>query len=290
MDFDSRKRTPEEREGAEGECAAPDLESTVARALEAARDRWPNVSFSFEALFDSMGQFGGRGGGLPTRLDEMALVSAVLAGDAQALYTLEREFLAPLMRAISRLVPDASEREDVVQRLRERLLVGEPSRGPRLAAYRGLGSLRAWLEIAAKREALMARRSEKSRREREERQAVALACNVLPDPELAHIREHYTPQFRTALERAMNDLEPSDRMLLRAYFVDGLSIDQLGRVLGVHRVTAWRRVLAAQERCLEAVREELRTTTGSAGAELASLMRLVGAEFHLSVSRVLADP
>jgi RNA polymerase sigma-70 factor (ECF subfamily) len=264
-----------------------DIQACVAAAVAAAGERWPGIVVSADELSRVIAESLNPGDEPPSHADELALATACLTGQTQALRYFDRDYLASIGSAVRRLVTASDEVEDVKQRLREHLLVGNSSTPPRLAAYRGRGSLRAWVEISAKREALMARRSEHARRGREDRTAAEVDPSSLADPEIARMREHYGPSFREAFARGISALEARDRTLLRAYFVDRLSLDQLGAMLGVHRVTAWRHVLSARERFIEAIRNELRGALRTTASELESLMAVMGDEFHITLNRLL---
>lgn len=264
-----------------------ELDACAEAAVVAASERWPGVAVSADELRRVIAEGLARNEALPSHADELALATACLAGQAEALRHFDREYLGSVGASVRRLVAGPHEVEDLKQRLRERLVVGDKSTPPKLATYRGRGSLRAWVEIAAKREALTARRSELARRGREETTATEVDPTALADPEIARMREHYGPTFREAFVRGIAGLDARDRTLLRAYFVEQLSLDQLGVMLGVHRVTAWRHVLSARERCLESIRRELRGALRTTPSELESLMGVMGEDFHITLSRLL---
>src|SRR5262245_36741502 len=88
------------------------------------------------------------------RVAEFYLAWACGRGNARALAILERGHLAEVARRLrgGRLVGDDS--DEVVQRVRERLLVGSAEAPPKITSYAGRGELRGWLIVAATRLAL----------------------------------------------------------------------------------------------------------------------------------------
>lgn len=107
------------------------------------------------------------------------------------------------------------------------------------ASYSGRGDLGGWLCIVAVRAA--------TRRREQNEKAVHLECSealVLPtpdeDPEMALIQREYRDELLAAFREALASLSARDRNLLRFYFLDGMSIDKLGGLYGVHRATASR--------------------------------------------------
>lgn len=60
------------------------------------------------------------------------------------------------------------------------------------------------------------------------------------DPELSHLKATFAAEFKFALTLAIDELSVRDRNLLRQSVLDGLTIDQLGKLYRVHRATAAR--------------------------------------------------
>jgi RNA polymerase sigma-70 factor (ECF subfamily) len=160
--------------------------------------------------------------------------------------------------------------------------VSDWSGPPKLADYSGRGRLSSWLRVAANNEALMLlrRRREEPRPSRELR-AKAISSRV--DPEGAIFRERHREQFQAALDEALAALTPRERNLLRAYFVDEMTIDQLSARFRVHRSSAARWVQKAQERVLDETRRLLADRLNQSAEEFASLARLVKSQLHLSL-------
>ena len=75
--------------------------------------------------------------------------------------------------------------------------------------------------------------------------------------------------------------------MLRQHALDGLSIDQLAALHGVHRATAARQVHSARDAVLAGTRRELVRRLRLSPRELASMMRLIHSQLDLSLPRVL---
>lgn len=213
---------------------------------------------------------------------------ALAAGDVAALERYERE-LVPLIEAQLRRRGHAADAvADVQQVLRARLLVGDGA-GPAVARYEGRGPLRGWVLVSALREAVRARR----RAEREP---------ALGDDALAALsdrgagvvggaagagepgKERYREAFRAAFRAAIAQLSPRDRNLLRMHLIDGLTIDQVGAIQGVHRATAARWIERAREAVARAVRRELMRELGTDPFEAEEVLRWVQSRIELSLS------
>jgi RNA polymerase sigma-70 factor, ECF subfamily len=217
--------------------------------------------------------------------DDLRLVSAALSGDAEALAKVDA-LLRDEVDAAGRIVraPGATA-DEVLQRLREHLLVGNAERGPALRDYAGRGDLRGFLRVSAVRECL---RLLKHQRREVGMEADDLA-ELVPavDPELERLKETYRKEFGACFAEALASLGARERTILRMNTIDRLSIDQIGAVYAVHRATAARWLERARtdvaERTEQLLAERLALTTG----EVASVIRLVRSELDVSIERLL---
>src|SRR5262249_25293870 len=145
--------------------------------------------------------------------------------------------------------------DEVTQRLREYLFVGDEERGPAIAQYAGRGDLRGFLRIASVRECLRVMK----RAQREvgigEDDLALLAPAI--DPELDRLKATYREEFTSCLVAALSDLTPRERTLLHHQVIEPRSIDQIGALYGVHRATAARWLERAREKVADRTEERL---------------------------------
>jgi RNA polymerase sigma-70 factor (ECF subfamily) len=157
-------------------------------------------------------------------------------------------------------------------------------RPPRIAEYAGRGSLASWVRVAALRMVLNLNRDLREPRAPDEAPDSVAAI----DPELALLKARYRGALEQALRDAFAGLEPQQRTLLRQRFVDGLSIDHIAPLHGVHRATAARHLAAARAGLLAETLRELRRAHAIPPSELKSLLRLVRSELSLSLRTLMA--
>jgi RNA polymerase sigma-70 factor (ECF subfamily) len=262
------------------------LDDTLARLWSEAQGAWPAVALDADELMRALGARVADGEEplaalAKLHIADLALAGACVRGDPQALATFEEQLLGRVPAMIARIERRPPVVDEICQVLRARLLVGDGNSPPKLADYSGRGRLASWLRVTANNEALMLlrRRREEPRPSRELR-AKAIASRV--DPESALFRERHREQFQSALDEALASLEPRDRNLLRAYFVDEMTIDQLSARFRVHRSSAARWVQKAQQRVLDETQRILSERLRLSPSEFASLARLVKSELHLS--------
>lgn len=220
------------------------------------------------------------------RASDIYLAAACIAGDPVALERLDVELLATARAVVARLgIP--SEHDEVAQRTRVQLLVRDAAGRCGLARFSGRGALRAFLRTVAVRCALrhLDRRPPATE---DSDELVALVPDSRDSAELALLKQRSRDGVRAGFAAALAALSPQERMLLRQHYVDGVSIDALGRIHRVHRSTCARWIEAARVKVLRGIRRHLRATQSLDAADLEITVALVRSQLDLSLSRQLA--
>ncbi len=245
----------------------------------AARASWPDLQLDRPAFTLHVHRRAGKVE--PSRLygSDLYLAAACLAGEAAAVESFDRLFLAPLARQISSRGITREAAEETVQALRVRLLLGDAG-VPRLNEYDGRGPLEAWVRVAAVRGASNLRRGEATRARVTEQVDVH---RPVVDPELALIQRKYGAVFEAAVAEAMAGLEEEERAALRLTYSHGLNLEGVARALGVSRATAGRRVLSGSQKVREQTLKLLSERIQATPAELESLLGVVRSKLELSL-------
>ncbi len=164
------------------------------------------------------------------------------------------------------------------------LMAGEDGRPPRISEYGGRGPLAGWVMAVTVRALIDLRRSEGRQ--------VMLGEEALPelaaaDFELEFIKERYRGAFKVAFEQALQALSAKERNLLRLKLLDGLNIDEIGKLYAAHRATVARWLAAAREALGNGTRARLAAALKLNPAELESLLRALDSKMDVSISRFL---
>jgi RNA polymerase sigma-70 factor, ECF subfamily len=253
------------------------------RAFAAGQGAWPGVNLDKTVFEKRMRELQVDSDALARRPEDLYLAAACLEKDPVALGQFERGFLTPVTRQLGRVALDRTEQDELLQRLRVSLLVGE---SPKLLRYRGSGPLGAWVRVCALRLALeMGAAAGASRRSDE--QALDRLIVGSPDSEVLLDVQHHREAFRTALQDALAALNTKEKTLLRLHFLERMNIDALASVFLVHRATVARWLVAIRTGVLKNVRRRLSIDLGATPSEAKSLVRLLGADVELSVHRIL---
>jgi len=215
-----------------------------------------------------------------THAADLALAFGAMSEDPSALRTFDELCTPEINVAIRTIDRDPAFVDEVAQVTRVRLLVGE---GARIATYRGTGSLRAWVAIAARRIAINAKRDAKPVSD----DPLAEIVDREPDPELRHLKQLYRGEFRAALAAALASLPDRSRAVLRLRFVDALELAQIGRLYRVHESTASRWISSALDDINTATRKHLVARLSITPDTADSVARMVQSGLDLSVARLL---
>jgi len=215
---------------------------------------------------------------------DLWLTTACAAGDPRALALFDAQFIAPLARVLRATGLEPDQIDEVHQELRRKLLVAD-GEAPRIADYSGRADLRTWIRTSAIRTSIDLIRRRRDLPVEDEELAVLTALS--DDPELAHMKDRYRDELKTAIAEAIAQLAPRDRLLLKYHYIDGFSIDRIGTLYAVHRATAARWLGTAREELSARAHKLLGAKLGVTASQLRSIARLVESQLDLSIRRLL---
>lgn len=208
-------------------------------------------------------------------------------GVAPAVAALDATCFADLTNLLRARRADPAEADETVQRLRHRLLVAGPGERSRILTYAGRGELRAWIRIAAVRAWLNLKRETTGASDVSAEDA--FVDEATTDLELELLKGKYREHFRRAFLEAVLALDPSTRLLLKLHYLDRLSMEEVGKVLGVHRLTVLRRLDRAREELSSATKERLQIALKLAAPDVESLLRFIQSRLDVSVRQAFAE-
>lgn len=255
-------------------------------AFDKGRESWPAVGVPFERFCERMALLGYAPEAVPEHVAALYVCAASELGDDSACRGIEQRYFGALRSAIARVDGRKDFIDEVLQLLRVQLFSGDR----KITRYAGRGPLDRWLRTAAMRLAL-----------RQKKAGTRLPAS-LPEGSDAAIpttrsgmgnrdepfKEAYARAFERALDRAVQEMPPRERAVLRLHFAEGMNIEEIGRVYAVHRATVARWIASAREGLAKAVRTRLEAQFGQLPSEeFDSLFRLVYEELDLSVTALL---
>lgn len=272
----------------------PDLEAELAERAARAMAAWPTVRLDTDLFVRAIAKrldaasVARSLGAMWT--DDLYLAMACATGAPCSIQAFEAHYGPVITRAIASACWSIPERADLGQIVRQRLLVSPADGGaPRIATYSARGALRGWVRVVASREVsrLMPRAHREVAAGDDE---LAELIGADSDPEVAYLKHLYREEFKRAFHAAANALAARDRLLLRQHALDGLTIDQLSTLHGVHRATAARWIDAARQALLAGTQRQLIQRLRLSRSELASVMRLIQSQLDVTLPQALRSP
>ena len=289
--FQQHARNPDVRRH-----APSDLDRRLREILDACRRAWPGLDVLEDAFVRHLAENLPDDGDLDRCLSRMHcpdlyLACGCAAGDPAALAAFDGSVLSQSAPVLHRMGFSGSQIDEVVQVMRAKLLVtDEHGRPPLIASYAGRGALVGWVRTAARRTALSMRRNKDEQIGGAEKGRDLENMPLPADMELDYLKRRYQAEFKQAVEDAIATLDAEQLKILRLHYTDGLSIDEIGRLLSVHRATAARWIRAASDAVRDETRRRLHERLRLSASELDSLAGLVQSELHLSLGRLFQTP
>jgi RNA polymerase sigma-70 factor (ECF subfamily) len=178
---------------------------------------------------------------LSLRVDELALARACAAGSNSAWEVFLTRYREKLYLSALRIAREDSAARELADTLYADLYgtsTREGQRVSKLASYTGRGSLEGWLRTVLAQEYVNRYRRTKRLVSLDEESEEGVQFQA-PEPEAVAPADHRLAQ---ATDEALAFLSGEDRMVLSAYYLDGRTLAEIARMLGVHESTISRKV------------------------------------------------
>jgi RNA polymerase sigma-70 factor, ECF subfamily len=261
----------------------PDLEALLEAAIAECRATWPAIHIDALAFCSYVGQRLPRDGDVKAALAAASLSDLYLAygcvlGDPAAVSALDSELIRRIVLLPFGSVPKVRDAEELAQRLRVRVLVGDAEQPPRIASYTGRGPLNAWLRVAAARLAVDLHRAETN--------PAPVNWSMLTGPidqELLYLKQTHADLFGTALDGALGALSKRARTVLRLHFLEGVPVTQLATSYAVSPRSVQRWIVNAQTEVIDQIRATLGTSLELTGSQLESLIGAMQTELVIAL-------
>jgi RNA polymerase sigma-70 factor (ECF subfamily) len=178
---------------------------------------------------------------LSLRVDELALARACAAGDNSAWEIFLTRFREKMYLAALRIAREDSAAHELADTLYADLYgttTREGQRVSKLSSYTGRGSLEGWLRTVLAQEYVNRYRRTKRLVSLDEESEEGVQFKA-PEPEPEVPSDNRLAQ---ATDEALAELPAEDRMVLSAYYLDGRTLAEIARMLGVHESTISRKL------------------------------------------------
>lgn len=179
------------------------------------------------------------------RLEELALARACAAGHQRAwdfFLSRYREGLYAAAYSIAREESAARELADSIYADLYGTRVRDGERLSKLASYTGRGSLAGWLRtVLAQQHVDQYRKTRRMVSLEEENERGIQFASQAPDPE-SNSPSGEGGRLEQSADEVLSQLSPEERFLLASYFLDGRTLAEIARTMGVHESTISRKL------------------------------------------------
>jgi RNA polymerase sigma factor (sigma-70 family) len=201
---------------------------------------------------------------------DLELARQCAAGEEQAWERFVLEYRPLLYRAADALEPGGGAR-DLADSLYADLY-GMPDRGSERRSlfryFHGRSSLATWLRAVLAQRYVDRLREQKRLEPLPDDDMPARSTGAAPDP-LDPDRATHLALLRDALARAVDALAPRDRLRLGGYYVQDLTLAEIGRLLKEHEATVSRQLARTRRALREHVERQLRDSAKLSDGQIA---------------------
>ena len=224
---------------------------------------------------------------LALRVEELALARACAAGSNSAWEMFLTRYREKLYQSALRIAREDSAARDLADSLYAELYgttTREGERVSKLASFTGRGSLEGWLRTVLAQEFVNRYRRAKrlvsleEENEDGERFATPEAQPVLSAD----------PRLEFATDAALATLPSDDRLVLAAYYLDGRTLAEVARILGVHESTISRKI----DKLAKSLRKKIlgdMMKQGMARRQAEEALEVDVRDLHVNIRRSLAQ-
>jgi RNA polymerase sigma-70 factor (ECF subfamily) len=175
------------------------------------------------------------------RLEELALARACAAGNERAWQDFISRYRQKLHSMALHITRDGAHAAELADSLFADLYgvnARDGVRSSKLVSYTGRGSLEGWLRTVMAQEFINRYRKQKRTVSLEEQteEGIQFAAAV-PEPVCASDQ-----RLETATDQALAELSSEDRFTLASYYLDGRTLAEIARMLGLHESSVSRRL------------------------------------------------
>jgi RNA polymerase sigma-70 factor (ECF subfamily) len=221
------------------------------------------------------------------RVEELALARSCARGNEAAWEIFLNRYREKLYNAAHSIVPEDSTARDLADSLYADLYGTRTADGRRISklnSFTGRGSLEGWLRAVLAQEYVNRYRRQQRLVSLEERsEAGAQFPAEDPDPTQA-----LDSRLEEATDQALAALAAEDKFILASYYLDGRTLAEIGRLLGVHESTVSRKLEKITASTRKVIRAGL-VKRGMSSKEAEQAMEVEVSEFSLDVRRRLAE-
>lgn len=221
---------------------------------------------------------------------DVLLARGCAQGVPAAIALFEKEMLGLVTAAGRKLSMSQELSDELRQQVRLKLLVaGANGAMPKIANYAGTGALRSWVYATGLRTGLNElRRIGRAPVPAGDEQLLVAMPDKNDDQQLQYMKELYRSAFRDAFKASIGELEDRLANVLRHYYLDEMTLEEIGALYRVHKTTVMRWVNKAHAELEVKTKGRMVSHLQLGASEVESVLRLIQSGIQLGLASVLA--
>ncbi len=223
-------------------------------------------------------------------VQDLLLTKYCAEGNATAIAVFERDFLSLVDAAGRKLRMTDEQCGELKQAVRFKLLVSSKEGvAPKIGNFAGTGSLRSWVYATGLRTGLNElRRIGRAPVPAGDEQLLVAMPDKNDDQELQYMKELYRSSFNQAFRDAVAALPSRLANVLRHYYLDEMTLEEIGSLYRVHKTTVMRWVNRAHAELEGNIKSTMVSNLNMKTSEVESVLRLIQSGIQLGLASVLA--
>ncbi len=291
---------------------APQLQSAIEKYCRRAQETSPDIQLDLELFIEKvaavlMRRFPRQSGRQEfdaattqfldsLKWEELFLTTACASGDGAAWQAFHLRYHGVIQKAARHCTENASEAQELSESMMSDLFLpvstASGTKTNKIGQYDGTGSLEGWIKVVVTRMAIdQIRRSQKQVSleeldgEPESRAGIPrdIVSTVGVDIPAA------SKMFAASLNHAMNQLGGQEKLILSLYYMEDLSLKEIGRLIKVHESTVSRTLDRLKKQLRKSVERHLRDRFRVQAADVAQLIEVAHLEVDVDLKKVLAE-
>lgn len=239
------------------------------------------------------------------RSDDICLILACEKGDEKAWEDLVTNFDSTVKSAARKMSQNAEDAEDLAGSIWAELYGlrqdTDGKKKSKLVYYSGRGSLAGWLRAVVSQLAVDEYRKqsrfvqieenrefENLAEESSNNSSNGLVNHHTDDPETQLVEKQSAADVSAALQSAVANLDPEDRLILQLYYFDDLKLKEIAATFGYHEATASRKISRLHGEIRKSVEKSLHDRHGWGDTEVKRYLSETAMKLGISIEKLFA--
>ena len=227
---------------------------------------------------------------------ELYLTTACALGDAAAWDFFHSLFKGTVMKTALRCASNTSEGNEMADSfLSDLFLPSQP--GPtegekKIGQYSGIGSLEGWIKVVISRQSIDRIRSQKRQVSIDDLPVEPTSTGLSDRADSIILEQDQQRALRmvsAGLNEALRRLDPQQKMVLQLYYLQKVTLKEIGALLKVHESTVSRTLDRLKTQLLASVSDHLQKNFKVKKAEVRHLIGLARSHIELDLKQILTE-